>query len=91
MNIINLSKYGAVLTGREFGSDVIINLLKELTFPVTIDFNGVESLGSSFGDEVVPVIAGKQGNKVRIINANNEVKATLRDIANDSNIELEID
>jgi hypothetical protein len=91
MNVIKLSKYGAVLTGREFGSDVMANLLENLKLPVMLDFAGVESLGSSFGDEVVPVIASKQGNTIKVLNANNEVKATLDDIAFDSNIKLEIE
>ncbi len=91
MNVINLSQYGAVLTGREFGVNVMENLNGNLKLPVVLDFSGVESLGSSFGDEVVPIIAGKQGNTLKIINANNEVRATLKDIAFDSNIKLEIE
>lgn len=91
MNIIKLSEYGAVLTGREFGSDVMESLLKDLKFPVAIDFEGVESLGSSFGDEIIPVIASKQGNKVKILNANHEVVATLKDIEFDAKIKLEIE
>ena len=88
MNTIKLSEYGAVLTGRQFGADVMQALLKTLTFPVALDFSGVESLGSSFGDEIVPVIAGKQGNQIMVLNANSEVKATLKDIAFDSRIEI---
>lgn len=91
MSIIKLSEYGAVLTGREFGSDVMIKLLENLKLPVALDFEGVEALGSSFGDEVVPVIAGKQGNIVKILHANNEVIATLKDIALDAKIKLEIE
>lgn len=91
MNVISLSQYGAVLTGREFGADVMKNLNESLKLPVTLDFSGVESLGSSFGDEVVPIIAEKQGNVIKILNANNEVKATLKDIAFDSNIKIELE
>lgn len=88
MTVISLSQYGTVLTGREFGADVMKNLNEGLKLPVTLDFSGVESLGSSFGDEVVPIIAEKQGNVIKILNANNEVKATLKDIAFDSNIKI---
>ncbi len=88
MMIINLKKYGAVLTGREFGADVMNKLKQELKFPVTLDFEGVESLGSSFGDEVVPVIANEQGKTIKIVNANNDVKGTLKDIAFDSKITI---
>jgi hypothetical protein len=86
---VKLSQYGAVLTGREFGESVMRSLTKELTPPVVLDFDGVESLGSSFGDEVVPPIANKQGNSVKILNANRDVKATLLDIALDAQIELD--
>jgi len=91
MNTIKLSKYGAVLTGREFGSDVMKALSKGLKPPVALDFDGVEVIGSSFGDEVVPVIAAKQGNTVKILNANPDVKETLKDIALDANITLKLE
>lgn len=91
MSTIKLVEYGAVLTGREFGADVLQNLLNSIAFPVTLDFSGVESLGSSFGDEVVPTLAAKQGSKIKIFNANKEVQATLRDIAFDSGISIEIE
>jgi len=79
------------VTGPQFGSDVMVSLMQELKLPVILDFAGVESLGSSFGDEIAPVIAEKQGNTVKILNANSEVKATLKDIDFNSKINLEID
>lgn len=88
MKTIKLSEYGAILTGREFGSDVMKKLKSILRSPVILDFEGVESMGSSFGDEVVPPIAHSQNNLVSVINANNEVKSTLNDIAFDANIEI---
>ena len=90
MNTIKLVKYGAVLTGREFGSDVAVTLLESSKFPVTVDFTGVEVLGSSFGDEVIPALASKQGNTIKVLNANNEVQATLRDVAFDAKIKIEL-
>lgn len=90
MKIINLSKYGAVLTGREFGMDVMKSLKAELEFPITLDFSEVEVLGSSFGDEIIPAIANQQGKKISVKNANNEVTATLKDIAIDSQITIDV-
>jgi len=90
MNIVKLNKYGVVLTGREFGADVMRGLLAEhIDYPVCLDFEGVESMGSSFGDEVVPPLAAKQNNKIAIKNANETVRSILKDVASDAGIELE--
>lgn len=88
MTVIKLNQYGQVLTGREFGADVVKELLKGLHFPVCIDFIGVESIGSSFGDEVIPTLAQQQGNRIEVKNVNETVRAILMDIAMDAGIEL---
>lgn len=89
MNTVNLVRYGAVLTGREFGKDVFLSLKREFKLPLVLDFTGVETMGSSFGDEVVPAIAHEQGNTIKVVNANDDIKATLRDIEFDSKIIIE--
>jgi hypothetical protein len=89
MMIIKLNQFGAVLTGREFGADVMKGLSEQIKSPVCLDFDGVESLGSSFGDEVVPPLALRQSNSITIKNANDTVKAVLRDIATDANIVID--
>ena len=89
MTIIKLNQYGSVLTGREFGADVMKALSHQVQPPIFLDFEGVESIGSSFGDEVVPPLAAKQNNKIGIRNANETVKAILKDIAEDAGIEIE--
>ncbi len=86
--VIKLNKYGSVLTGREFGTDVSIEILKEAKPPVSVDFQGVESMGSSFGDEVIPPLASKQGGIIMVKNANDTIWASLRDIAKDAGIEI---
>ncbi len=91
MNTVNLVRYGAVLTGREFGKDVFLSLKREFKFPLVLDFAGVEAVGSSFGDEVVPKVAAEQGNVIKILNANEDVRATLKDIEHDSGIKVEIE
>ena len=90
MNTVNLVRYGAVLTGREFGKDVFLSLKREFKFPLVLDFTGVEAMGSSFGDEVVPKVATEQGNTIKVSNANEDVRATLKDIEFDSGIKIEI-
>lgn len=88
MNVIKLNQFGMVLTGREFGADVMKGLGVQFKAPVCLDFDGVESLGSSFGDEVVPPLASKQENQISIKNANETVKAVLKDIAADAGITI---
>ena len=63
-------------------------LSEQVSPPICLDFEGVESLGSSFGDEVIPILAAKQQNAIEIKNANATVKATLRDIASDAGIQI---
>lgn len=88
MNIIKLNQFGTVLTGREFGADIMKRLAEKLMAAVCLDFEGVEVLGSPFGDEVVPPLAFKQKKKISIKNANETVKAVLADIAADAGITI---
>lgn len=90
MTVIKLIQYGAVLTGREFGADVMKGLATQVTYPVCLDFEGVESIGSSFGDEVIPALASHQDNKISIKNANETVRSILRDVASDAGIKLDM-
>jgi hypothetical protein len=90
MTFFALKEFGAVLTGREYGKSVYSTLGAKLSNPAGLDFDGVESMGSSFGDEIVPPIARKQGNKIAVKNANPVITACLMDIAEEHHIELEI-
>jgi hypothetical protein len=86
MKSVKLKEYGAVLTGREFGAEVWKQLSATLNLPAKLDFEGVEAMGSSFGDEVIPPLAKAQGNKISLINANDEVRTTIEDVAHDAGI-----
>jgi hypothetical protein len=88
MTIIKLKDYGAILTGREFGQTTFKSLLEKYRPPLALDFEGVLSMGSSFGDEVLPAIARLQGNKLQIINASKTVKACIADIKTETNIDF---
>lgn len=90
MTVIKLDQYGSILTGREFGADVMKALSAQVLPPLCLDFEGVEVIGSSFGDEVIPGLAAKQSQKLKIKNANETVKSILKDIAADAGIEIEI-
>ena len=86
MTTIKMKTYGAILTGREFGQTVLNTLLEKHRPPFELDFEGVFSMGSSFGDEVLPPIAKLQGNELQIINASKTVKACIEDIRAETNI-----
>ena len=85
---IKLNQYGPILTGREFGQRVMKELEAKLVSPVSLDFEGTISLGSSFGDEIVPVIAKIQGGKIEVRNPNPAVWTCLTQLAQDHKIEV---
>ncbi|MBU2573778.1 MAG: DUF4325 domain-containing protein [Elusimicrobia bacterium] len=88
MTTIKLKEYGAILTGREFGQTVLKALIGKHQPPFELDFEGVFSMGSSFGDEVLPPIAKLQGNELQVINASKTVQACIEDIRVETNIEF---
>mgnify|MGYP001595870792 CR=1 FL=1 len=91
MTLVAMNQFGRTLTDREFGKSVAATILKNYPFPVTLDFKGVISLGSSCGDEIINVIIGKQGAKLRVLNANQAIMACLEKVALDSKITVSFD
>ena len=90
MNRLDMSKYGTILTGRAFGKQVMEELVPKLEYPVALDFTEVIALGSSFGDEVVPVIAQKQNGQLTVIGTNKAVWDCLSQIAEEHGIQLNL-
>ena len=91
--VIEMKKYGIVLTGREFGIDVMKNLNGEINSKdeIVLDFKGVASVGSSFADEVLVPVANLKNGKIKIKNLSIPVKSCLVDVARDNSISLEIE
>lgn len=91
--IIEMKKYGIVLTGREFGSDVMKTLLNEIGDKdnVVLDFKGVASVGSSFADEVLAPVAKLKNGNARVRNLSIPVRSCLVAVAKDNSIMLEIE
>lgn len=83
-----MNQFGAFLTGRDFGQKAMRELEPQISYPVMLDFSGTISLGSSFGDEIIPVIARKQGGKISVINPNKAIWDCLLRIAAENKIEL---
>ncbi len=90
MKNIEMIKFGRTLTDRPYGRQVADTLVKEGEFPVSLDFKGVISLGSSFGDEVLNAISARQDKKIRVLSTNGAVLSCLEKVAEDSGIALEI-
>ena len=88
MNRLDMSKYGTILTGRDFGKQVMETLSPTLEYPVELDFRGVISLGSSFGDEVVPIIARQQDSQLTVIGPNKAVWDCIFQIAEECKIQI---
>ena len=83
-----MKDYGIVLTGREFGLDVTKRLLKGVKYPVVLDFEGVASMGSSFGDEIIPKIASNQGNEIEVLNTTKPIADCINTVAKDAGIKI---
>ena len=84
MNIIKMTLFGTTLTDREDGKKAFISIINQNKPTIALDFSGVISLGSSFGDEIIPGIASLQKDRIEILNANiviqNSIKRTLEEM-----------
>ena len=88
MTTIKLKEFGAVLTGRDFGKSTLKTLLDKHTPPFELDLEGVFSMGSSFGDEIIPPIARLQDNHLRVLNAGNIVRTCIDAIVEETKIKV---
>ncbi len=88
MNIIAMEKFGSTLTDRADGKKAFQEISEKSQFPITLDFKGVVSLGSSFGDEVILKIAPLQDLKITIVNTNSVMKNSVKRIIEETEIEV---
>ena len=91
MNIIPMNKFGNTLTDREDGKKAFNVIISASSPPYILDFNGVISLGSSFGDEIILKLAPLQGNNIKIININDGIRASVKRIIEETNINVELE
>jgi hypothetical protein len=79
--IIELKKFGEVLTSRSSGKEAFAAILPTLDLnasTVEIDFSGVLSLSPSWGDEFFRALEELYGNRVSYLPSDNpSVNATL--------------
>ncbi len=88
MNIIKMNQFGTTLTDREDGKKTLISIRQQNTTPIALDFTGVISLGSSFGDEIIPKIAAMQENTIELINANKVIQNSIKRTAENLPIDI---
>ena len=84
MSIVKMNQFGKTLTDRADGKKAFGEISMHNEFPIALDFFGVISLGSSFGDEIIPKIAARQGDEIELFNTNvviqNSIKRTVEDL-----------
>lgn len=86
---IQMKEFGVVLTGRAYGKDCFEKLSRRnLSSPFTINFNGVISLGSSFGEEIIVPLSKMTTDPIRIMNANPAIQDCLKKIEIDFKLQL---
>lgn len=90
MSIIPMNKFGNTLTDREDGKKAFSVITSTYSPPYVLDFNGVISLGSSFGDEIILKLALLQGDNIRIININDGIRASIKRIIEETDINVEL-
>ncbi len=89
MSEIKMNEFGIALTGRPYGKDCYEKISRRsLTAPFTLNFTGVISLGSSFGEEVVVPLCQAGSQELIITSANPVVRDCLEKIQTDFNLSL---
>ena len=91
MSKVPMNQFGSTLTDRADGKKAFQEISDKYSLPVTLDFLGVVSLGSSFGEEVILKIAPLQDLKITIANTNSVMKNSVRRIVEETEIEVTYD
>lgn len=91
MSTVPMNQFGSTLTDRADGKKAFQEISAKYSLPVTLDFQGVVSLGSSFGEEVILKIAPLQDLKITIANTNSVMKNSVRRIVEETEIEVTLD
>jgi len=86
MSTVAMNQFGSTLTDRADGKKAFREIFEKYRLPVTLDFKGVVSLGSSFGEEVILKIGPLQNNEITILNTNSVMKNSIRRIIEDTDI-----
>ncbi|MBF0106932.1 MAG: DUF4325 domain-containing protein [Deltaproteobacteria bacterium] len=91
MSMIQMNKFGKTLTDREDGKKVFNTIILSNQKPYILNFEGVISLGSSFGDEVVIKLAQLQDNKIQLININDGIRSCIKRVIEGTSVKVEFE
>lgn len=85
---IHMVQFGRTLTDRPYGKSIAEKILREYKIPITFDFKGVISMGSSFGDEIIAAVGPKQNNLIHVQHTNGAVRSCLEKVGVDLNVSI---
>jgi len=88
MSTVQMKKFGATLTDRADGKKAYKEIRRTAIQPMELDFSGVMSLGSSFGDEVILKVAQLQGDQLTVLNANHVIQNAVRRTVEETDIRV---
>lgn len=89
MSEIKMNEFGLTLTGRPYGKDCYEKISRRgLIAPYILNFKGVISLGSSFGEEVIVPLSKIDSSELFISSANPAIKNCLEKIKTDFDLKL---
>jgi len=94
--IIELKKFGNLLTSRQFGKEALAalnsQLPKENTEKIIIDFLDVTTFSPSWGDEFLSPLQRKYQNNLFLKNTNNpSVKATIEILEETNQVKFQME
>lgn len=90
MKIFPMAKFGKTLTDREDGKKAFDLISSTDSKPYILDFEGVVSMGSSFGDEVILKLAKLQGDLIRVLNINDGIRASIKRVIEGTPVKVDI-
>ncbi len=94
--IININKFGTILTSRQLGKEALAAFLPSLDSAsddedVCIDFEGVDVFSPSWGDEFLRPLCEKFGSRLVLRRSQNlSVVATLETLEKVNNIKFNV-
>lgn len=88
MSTVQMSRFGSTLTDRADGKKAFQEITERYTPPLILDFQGVVSLGSSFGEEVILRVALLQNHEITVLNTNSVMKNSVKRIIEDTGIKV---
>lgn len=90
MTTVSMNRFGRTLTDRPDGKKAYEAIVASSAPPYILDFQGVMSLGSSFGDEVVVRLACLQNNHIKVVNINDGIRSCIKRVIEGTEITVAI-